>query len=155
MKALLLQMMMKAMRMTTIQNQNQAKILDEPELEFRYGQRITRPHTGLSLFGPFDADTGGNPRGIAYALVGTTEGLASFKTFAALMSSPVPSPVDKKASLWPMFPGFDVAFGLAWPSQPAWEEIVSRQALLDAASIYDHLLKRSAAIRTAMTAPRL
>ena len=31
-------------------------VFDEPELEFRYEQRMADPRDGLSLFGPFDAD---------------------------------------------------------------------------------------------------
>ena len=116
---------------------NAIRVLDEPELEFRYGQRVTRPHTGLSLFGPFDTDTGGSPRGISYALIGPRDGLESFKSFAKLMRGPVPSPPDKKPALWPLFPGFDVAFGHDWPAEPAWEEHVDRCKLLDAASVSD------------------
>jgi hypothetical protein len=117
--------------------ENQLKILDEPALEFRFGQRMTRPHSGLTLFGPFDADMGASPRGISYALIGPPEGLDAFKKFARVMRGPVPSPQDKKSALWPLFPGFDVAFGLDWPANPAWEEQVDRAKLLEAANLND------------------
>ena len=123
--------------MITALTKNEVTVLDEPELEFRYGQRLTLPHTGLSLFGPFDAGTGASPRGISYALIGAREGLDSFKAFANLMRGPVQSPPDKKPTLWPLFPGFDVAFGLDWPAEPAWEVQVDRIKLLEAASVSD------------------
>ena len=33
------------------------RILDEPVLEFRYGQAVVDPRDGLSIFGAFDTDT--------------------------------------------------------------------------------------------------
>ncbi len=123
--------------MVTATTPNKITILGEPELEFRYGQRMTRPHDGLSMFGPFDADSGAGPRGMSYAIIGTREGNDRFRSFASRMRGPVPSPEDKKPALWPMFPGFDVAFGLDWPSQPAWEEQVNRTKLLEAANLND------------------
>src|SRR5690349_16421254 len=99
---------------------NHATVLDEPELEFRFGQKMTRPHDGLSLFGPYDADSGMSPRGMSYAIIGARAGMESFKEFAKLMRAPVPSPEGKKPAIWPLFPGFDVAFGLDWPEEPAW-----------------------------------
>lgn len=125
---------------------HKATILGEPELEFRYGQRMTRPHDGLSLFGPFDTDTGAGPRGMSYALVGTKEGNCLFRAFADRMSGPVPSPEDKKASLWPLFPGFDVAFGMEWPNQPAWQEQVDRDKILAAANLNDRYQRVNAVV---------
>lgn len=116
---------------------NSVKVLDEPELEFRYGQKLTRPHSGLSLFGPFDAGTGASPGGISYALIGTPEGISAFKQFARVLRSPVASPEKKKASLWPLFPGFDVAYGLEWPGEPAWEAEIDAERLTNAANQND------------------
>lgn len=116
---------------------NQATLLDEPELEFRFGQKMTRPQAGLSLFGPYDADAGTSPRGISYAIIGCRTGIDSFKTFAKMMRASVPSPEGKKAAIWPMFPGFDVAFGLDWPEEPAWEEEINRDSFLAAANQHD------------------
>jgi hypothetical protein len=121
--------------------ENPLSLLDEPLLEFRFGQKLTRPQSGLSLFGPFDADLGSTPRGIPYALIGSSEGLDLFKKFAAVWRGAVPSPPGKKPSLWPLFPGFDTAFGIDWPANPAWEEQVDRKQLLKAASLSD-LYKR-------------
>lgn len=116
---------------------NRAFILPEPTLEFRHGQRLTRPHAGLSLFGPYDADQGSRPGAVTYALVGTPEGVDAFKTFAKAMRGPIPTPEKKSESIWPHFPGFDVAFGVDWPSEPAWTETVDRDALAKASNLQD------------------
>ena len=76
-------------------------IFDEPMLEFRYGQQVTRPHAGLSLFGPYDADLGSHPSGATYGLVGTPEGIALFRQWAEAMNGPVPTPDGYDAHLWP------------------------------------------------------
>ena len=34
----------------------------EPDLEFRYNQRIKDPRDGLTLFGPYDADHASHPK---------------------------------------------------------------------------------------------
>jgi len=114
-----------------------AEVLDEPTLEFRHGQRLTRPHDGLSLFGPCDADSGSRPGAVTYGLVGTPEGVAAFRSWAEQMRGPVAPPEGKRATLWPAFPGFDVAFGVDWPTSPAWQETVDRKKLLDAAKLFD------------------
>ena len=57
---------------------SEVKILDEPALEFRYGQPVTDPRDGLSLFGPYDADAPGHPSALSYGVVGTGEGIDLF-----------------------------------------------------------------------------
>lgn len=113
------------------------KILSEPTLEFRYGQRLTRPHDGLSLFGPYDADLGSRPGAVTYSVVGSQEGVESFRLFASHLRGPIAGPEDKSASLWPDFPGFDVAYGVDWPAAPAWEATVDRIKLLNASNLQD------------------
>jgi hypothetical protein len=114
-----------------------ATVLEEPTLEFRYGQRLSRPQDGLSLFGPYDRDMGSRPGSVTYSVVGTSDGLAMFKAFSRTMQQPVPGPEGKSAQLWPFYPGFDVAFGVEWPSGPAWEAILNRGELINAANIFD------------------
>lgn len=133
-------------------NTGNVVILDEPTLEFRHGQRLTRPHDGLALFGPYDGDMGSRPGAVSYAVVGTRDGIANFKAFAARMRSPVSPPVDKSAALWPTFPGFEVAFGVDWPASPAWEEVVDRAKLLHAAGISEKY-ERVHAVVNLMLAP--
>lgn len=116
---------------------SRVSVLSEPMLEFGHGQRMTRPHDGLSLFGPVDTGSGSSPGTVTQAVVGTAEGVRAFETFAALMRGPVPSPKEKSEALWPGFPGFDVAYGVDWPSTPAWTAVVDRDSLLHASRLQD------------------
>lgn len=123
-------------------------ILGEPELEFRYGQRVVDPHVGLALFGPYDADTPSAPKGIVYGLTGTPEGVRAFLDFARVISGPVRSVTSgdnledqKKRLLWPVFPGVEAVFNSTWPRQPAWSAEVERNALLAAAGHGDPAIR--------------
>ncbi|MCX5855670.1 MAG: hypothetical protein NTZ24_14050 [Deltaproteobacteria bacterium] len=97
---------------------DQIVILPEPFLEFRYGQRVVHPRDGLSIFGPFDADLPSHPASISYGLVGTAEGTKAFAQFATRISAPVlDEDKDLARRLWPIFPGFEAAFGAQWPTR--------------------------------------
>lgn len=120
-------------------NPNSIVLIEEPELEFRYGQRLCDPHSGLALFGPYDVDASSHPRNVSFGVVGTDEGLPLFERFAATVADPVVSQgygnpeEDRKAHLlWPPFPGFEAAFHSRWVSTPAWSRTVDGQALLEA-----------------------
>ncbi len=119
-------------------------ILEEPQLEFRFGQRLVDPHAGLGLFGPFDADLPSGPKGVAYGLVGTPEGIAGFELFSKVLTNPIvscsygePGNEDKEHRLWPPFPGFEAAFVSTWQGQAAWARILNRDRLLEAATLND------------------
>ncbi len=91
-------------------------ILSEPLLEFRYGQAVQDPREGLSLFGPFDADSPGSPKELSYGLIGTETGIKKFVEFSRYLRSPAISEASNKSPrLWPTFPGFDVAFDCRFP----------------------------------------
>jgi hypothetical protein len=114
-------------------------ILPEPGLEFRYAQQTQDPHAGLALFGPYDADAASHPRSITYGLVGTPEGIARFKEFAAVIASTVVSqeygdPESRRKShlLRPSFPVVEATFASAWRTDPAWSHEVDRENLLEA-----------------------
>ena len=63
-------------------------VFDEPELEFRYGQRMADPRDGLSIFGPYDADLPSRPGRLPYILIGTGTGITAFKKWADAMNRP-------------------------------------------------------------------
>ena len=93
-------------------------VLDEPELEFRYGQRMADPRDGLSIFGPYDADLPSRPGRLPYILIGTGTGITAFKKWADAMNRPAIFAPNENQRLWPPFPGFEAAFCSQWSSQP-------------------------------------
>jgi hypothetical protein len=113
-------------------------VLDEPKLEFRYGQSVTDPHIGLGLFGPPDTDEPGHPHGVPYAVIGSEPGPSGFLKFAEKARGPVvsyaygdPSVLSKDRVLWPPFPGVEAAFHIDWPHGSAWLGKVSRERVLE------------------------
>jgi len=109
--------------------------LDEPALEFRFGQKAREPHQGLSLFGPFDADLPSRPGVIRHGAIGTGHGLLLLREFLARLQLPVfreygdPEVLKKERFLWPTFPGLGVAFGCSWSAEPSWKTEVDGPAL--------------------------
>jgi hypothetical protein len=111
-------------------------VLQEPSLVFRHGQAVDDPRDGLSLFGPFDADTSSHPRNISYAVVGAPQGLDAFAAWAKALNSPlVAEGLDHR--LWPPFPGFDVAFNTSWPAKPTRQSEIAEGRLADLARNID------------------
>lgn len=108
-------------------------IFDEPEIEFRYKQRLKHPCDGLSLFGPVDTDHASHPASLPYMLLGTKEGTAKFRVWSTLMNYPATDAPKGKVRLWPPFPGFEAAFCSAWPTEPTrtYDEI-DKDKLLEA-----------------------
>ena len=67
---------------------NEAEILTEPPLEFRYGQKVPDPRDGLALFGPCDADAPSHPGTLAYGVVGRACGIELFSNWSRAMVQP-------------------------------------------------------------------
>jgi hypothetical protein len=120
------------------------KVLPEPELEFRHGQRTLDPHAGLALFGPYSGSTGSHPRSIVYGVIGAPEGVDAFQNWSRLMQNAIVEPLEAKRKmgrmippddrkqylLWPPFPGYDGAFSSEWPVPGGWRHELDRGALL-------------------------
>ena len=109
--------------------------LGEPPLEFRYGQDAEDPHDGLSLFGPYDADSPSHPRNISYALVGTEIGMESFSHWSHRIQSVIYPEGDPR--LWPLFPGFEAAFACNWPERPVLKATIDPSKLTEVVSNLD------------------
>lgn len=111
-------------------------VLDEPALEFGYGQRTADPHDGLSLFGPYGQDGPGHPRSPAYIVLGPPEGISLFEDWSRAMSRPA-AYTDSKGRrphrLWPPFPGFEAAFASQWHDRATAKFPIDRTPLLAAA----------------------
>ena len=107
-------------------------ILEEPSLEFRYGQKMHDPRDGLTLFGPCDVDESSHPKSLAYGVVGPPEGVALFRQWSAAMNAAWTDAPKNRVRLWPPFPGFEAAFSTTWYPEPAWAHTLDRENLLDA-----------------------
>lgn len=105
---------------------------NEPELEFRYGQRAKDPRDGLTLFGPFDADLPSHPSSLAYVVLGTDDGLRKFREWSDAMSRPATQAPRGNRRLWPPFPGFEAAFCSRWSPEPIWSYCIHRDDLIKA-----------------------
>ena len=112
-------------------------ILDEPSLEFRYGQQLTDPRDGLSLFGPYGADAPGHPGAVSYGVVGTRKGIDLFSAWSRAMVCPWTDAPNDRHRLWPPYPGFQVAFDSVWRSEPVWKKALDIKELSDVANRHD------------------
>jgi hypothetical protein len=112
-------------------------VLDEPRVEFRFGQAMIDPRDGLTLFGPHSTDSASHPRTVTYAVLGTRDGIAALKSWSSRINKPVLSEPELRVELWPHFPGFEAAFCSAWPKLPAWEFEIERTELLTASRDLD------------------
>src|SRR4051794_12314789 len=99
-------------------------VLDEPDLEFRYGQRVKDPRDGLGLFGPYGYDDrSARPHSFTYIVLGTEQGIESFSAWSERFNKPAIE-ASKKSRLWPPFPGFEAVYGGIWPESPVWSKTI-------------------------------
>ena len=106
-------------------------VLNEPELEFRYAQRMTDPRDGLAIFGPYDTDMSSQPGKLSYIVIGTDKGITDFKTWADAMNRPAIFAPKENRRLWPPFPGFEAAFCSQWSSEPVRSYPIDRDRLIE------------------------
>lgn len=93
--------------------------LPEPLLEFAMGQKLVYPRDGLFLYGPV-GDTA-TLRSINYGVIGTAEAVRRFHIWSSQIRGFIDVPPRGRASrlVEPQhvaFPGFEEAFGAAWPA---------------------------------------
>ena len=112
-------------------------ILDEPALEFRYGQAVIHPRDGLSLFGPYDADAPGHPAALTYGVVGTPTGIELFSAWSNAMRSAWTEAPKDRHRLWPPYPGFEAVFACDWRPEPVWQHVIDSDVLSEVANRHD------------------
>lgn len=91
--------------------------LDEPQLEFAFGQNSPHPKDGLFLYGPLARKK--KTQEIRVGVVGTPEGIAHFRDWARKLKQvvrvPPPGKTEKKDRLHLAdFPGLEEAFGITF-----------------------------------------
>ena len=95
----------------------QVEHFNEPLLEFAYAQRSPHPKDGLFLYGPHAKAK--RTREIRVGVVGTSDGIAHFRTWARKLKSvvrvPPPGKGEKADRLHlANFPGLEEAFGISF-----------------------------------------
>lgn len=127
---------------------NSLIVFDEPNLEFRYGQRVSDPHDGLSLFGPVDADESSSI-GLSYIALGTGEGLDALEQWLDTINQPAilqKEGENANLRLWPPYPGFEAAFTKPWPEKPARTRAISSSELSSASRIHDQYQRTNSVV---------
>jgi hypothetical protein len=97
--------------------------IDEPLLEFGYGQRLKDPKGGLFLFGPLAER---RPAQMRVGVVGQLGGLALYKEWLGKAQRFIPA-VEPETPHHLAFPGFEAVFQTSWPILPIIEIPVQRQ----------------------------
>ena len=98
------------------------RLIEEPMLEFGFGQQMEYPRDGLYLFGPPISDA--PIREVRYGVIGTVEGLRRFQMWANSIAEyiDIPTPRFVGRPIKPQhvpFPGFEQAFDATWSSTPS------------------------------------
>ena len=85
-----------------------ARVLAEPELEFRAGNRHIDPRYGVVMFGPTDADAPAAPRQITVGLIGSPSAVDGIRRWLDRCRAPIDAKQAKpgQENLFLEFPGF-------------------------------------------------
>ncbi len=120
-----------------MQMSSDAILLEEPRLEFRYGQFLEDPHDGLSLFGPYGVEVSAHPKNLTIGVIGTPEGIRAFNQWSRVAKGPIYPGDGLDTHLWPVFPGFEVAFCSELPREPAWSHELDSEKLKQESMLKD------------------
>ena len=121
-------------------------ILNEPELEFGYAQRMVDPRDGLALFGPYDTDLSSQPGKLPHIVIGTEKGIIDFKKWADIMNQPAIFAPKGNQRLWPPFPGFEAAFCTQWSSEPVRTYPIDQDQLIKTSRYSDRYKRVSGVV---------
>lgn len=97
------------------------KYIQEPLLEFGYGQKLEYSRDGLYLYGPKQGASVVSD--IRYGVIGTSEGVIRFHKWAKSVNNLVDVPLSSVNSQTTgshhiPFPGFEQSFGVKWNHKP-------------------------------------
>lgn len=121
--------------------------VEEPELEFGFGQLADYPRDGLLLFGPLRDPS--LPTEVRYGVIGEPAGIGRLERWAARVAGFVPRfvpPRNPDAEHHTAFPGFEAVFQARWPARAGVRIEISPERLSTALRIANH----HEAVRTAV-----
>lgn len=101
--------------------------IDEPKLDFRYGQKMESPRDGLYLFGPLDES---HPGVLRAGVIGTFSGLKKYGQWVKAIQRFIPTVEGRE--LHTPFPGFEAAFRTKWNPDPFVKIQINGDALNEA-----------------------
>ena len=101
--------------------------IDEPQLEFAFGQSSPHPKDGLFLYGPLARKK--KTQEVRIGVVGTPEGIAHFRTWGRKLKQVVPVPppgrTEKRDRLHLAdFPGLEETFGITFDPDECSELLI-------------------------------
>lgn len=96
----------------------------EPDLKFAYGQNLTDPRDGLTIFGPYDK---GELNDFRVGVIGTSIGIRRCKDYIAKISKPVYH--TKPDIAYPFFPGFEEVFGITFNFSSTPEIVIEESTI--------------------------
>jgi len=86
------------------------ELLDEPELQFGYGNHIDIRY-GIANWSPFDVEDPLAPKSIKLAIVGTSQTIEEVMTWFERCREAIPAKLSNKPMLFPKFCGFNDEVG--------------------------------------------
>jgi hypothetical protein len=102
--------------------------LDEPMLEFGYGQKLKDPKDGLFLFGPLEDR---RPAEMRVGVIGTPKGISLYREWLDRAREFIPlAEPDVRHRL--AYPGFEAVFQTKWPTKAVVEIGVSATEIFNA-----------------------
>jgi hypothetical protein len=109
-------------------------VLEEPGLEFGYGQRLEHPKDGLLLYGPYrNPFLSGTMR---VGLISTEEGAGRYTAWVHRVNSVIP-PAKPRDPNHTIFPGFPAVFQAGWSEAPTARITVDADSLARAIRMED------------------
>ncbi len=90
--------------------------IEEPLLSFGFNQKTEHPKDGLFLYGPPASNQ--NPARMDVGVIGTSDGIRRYEAWVKAMSGTIAAPATGREENKTMWPGFQAAFGIAWPAKP-------------------------------------
>lgn len=108
-----------------------ARLFQEPELEFGNGGMHVDVRFGIMEYGPLDVGTGSEPSQLRVGIVGTLETVDGVKTWLEKARDPISAKASNRPGLFPEFPGFSetTCFHSSVVYHDRWTSVISKREI--------------------------